>query len=63
MHRTQLLLLLSRRLSPAEVDCRAHLYHVLIFSAFPVILASCACLFSSSFLLFGEKAESHNAEP
>ena len=53
--RTQLLLLLPRRLSPVEVDCRAHLYHVLIISAFLVILASCVCLFSSSFLLFARR--------
>ena len=45
-------LLLLRRLSPVEVDSPAHLYHVLIFSAFLVILASCVCLFSSSFQLF-----------
>ena len=61
--RTQLLLLLPRRLSPVEVDGRAHLYHVLIISAFRAILASCVCLFSSSFLMFAEKAESRNTEP
>ena len=60
--RTQLLLLLPRRLSPVEVDGHAHLYHVLIISAFRVILASCVCLFSSSSLMFAEKAESRNTD-